>query len=47
MKSTTPIEVKGVILSPAIIELFLLGLCIIVSALALAYELYKAIIGYI
>jgi hypothetical protein len=46
MKSNTPIEVKGIILSPAVIELILLGLCIFFSAVALGYEIYNVIKAY-
>jgi hypothetical protein len=43
MKSSTPLEVKAFIISPAVIELVLLGCCIVASMACLAYELYLAV----
>lgn len=43
MKSTTPIEVKGRIYTPAIIELILMVTCMGVSFVVLAYEIYQMI----
>jgi hypothetical protein len=43
MKSTTPMEIKGRIYTPAIIELVLMMACIVLSFLVLAYEIYQII----
>lgn len=40
MKSTTPMEVKGKIYGPAVIELILVMGCIVVSFFVLVYEVY-------
>jgi hypothetical protein len=46
MKINTPIEIKAVIFSPAVIELVLLGICIVCSGLALGYEIYLTLKVY-
>ena len=43
MKSTTPIEVKGRIYGPAIVELILMVTCIGISFVVLVYEIYHLI----
>jgi|JI10StandDraft_1071094.scaffolds.fasta_scaffold113764_2 hypothetical protein len=43
MKSTTPMEIKGRIYTPAIIELILMVCCIGISFVVLAYEVYQLI----
>lgn len=43
MKMNTPIEVKVFILIPTIIEYVLIGLCIMVSFVVLAIEIYSII----
>ncbi len=43
MKSTTPMEIKGRIYTPAIIELVLMMSCIALSFLVLVYEIYQII----
>jgi hypothetical protein len=43
MKSTTPLEIKGRIYTPAIIELVLIMLCIGFSFFVLSFEVYKLI----
>ncbi len=43
MKSTTPMEIKGRIYTPAIIELIMMVSCIGVSFIVLIYEIYQMI----
>ncbi len=43
MKSNTPMNIKGRIYTPAVIELILLISCIAVSFIILAYEIYQII----
>jgi phage shock protein PspC (stress-responsive transcriptional regulator) len=43
MKSNTPLSIKAFIFTPAIIELILISVCIIVSGAVLAYEIYSMI----
>lgn len=40
MKSTTPMEIKGRIFNPALIELVMIVLCLVLSFLVLIYEIY-------
>lgn len=40
MKSTTPLEIKGRIFNPALIELILIVLCMVLSFFVLMYEIY-------
>lgn len=46
MKSTTPIQVKGRIYAPAIIEIVLIGICIAVSAAVIVYEIYQTVVRW-
>jgi hypothetical protein len=41
MKSTTPVEIKGKIYTPALIELALIALTIAFSLMVLIYEVYQ------
>ena len=43
MKSTTPIEEKGRFYHPAIVVLVAIGICLVLSYAALAYEIYKVV----
>lgn len=46
MKANTQLEMRSQILTPALIQLVMMFLCIGVSAVALVYEIYKKFYKY-